>query len=145
MSDPVVKERHRAAVLLAMQDPAVKERTREAARKRWANPETREKQVAKRRSAEFKDRIGPKVRATFKAQLAAMTQEELEAFKRDRAALAAREFLVIPPDGESFVIKNLKAFCAQRGINEGCAHAVMRGKLRRTKGYAFQRINRAKS
>lgn len=60
--------------------------------------------------------------------------------KGDRNLLA-KSYLVQCPDGSQVVVKGLRAFCRERGLDHGTMFAVLSGKQSHHKGYVPRRFN----
>lgn len=140
MADPAVKERHAAATKEAMRDPDVKRRTSEAARKRWADPEYRAKMAAMRSDPAYKKRVVETSKVGRVVAAALMDAEEQSRRRAAKGKASSGSYAATSPAGDSCTIHNLKGFCRENGIPYDSAIGVVTGRMKRARGWKFERI-----
>lgn len=79
---------------------------------------------------------------TRRANIAYLTGRTLSAETRAKLAISKSkiEWLVIKPNGETLVVKNLKQFCRDNGLHSGHMFQVSKGKRPHHKGWKCQKI-----
>ena len=71
------------------------------------------------------------------------SQEHIRKRQEKAAHTRAKEFLVIPPDGDPYIYKGKRNFCREMGWEthkEVRINEVIRGKKKSYKGYRFEKI-----
>lgn len=80
---------------------------------------------------------GRKIKSEFTRQMNLNRSDE---YNKMIAQKNAKKFIVIDPNGNEYIIVNLKNFCEQHKLNNGCMCSVSKGKLRQYKGWKCREI-----
>lgn len=132
MADPEVKARHRAATRAAMARPEVREKCRQAILRRNADPIKKAALIASQSTPDARRKKVSNIRKALQALPPKV--------RKDRAIhAAAKPYRVFYPDGRIETIVNLKLFCETHKISCNSAREVLRGTVRMTQGYRFEK------
>lgn len=132
MNDPAVKATHAAATKAAVRDPGVRRRTAEAAQKRWADPAYRTKLAEIRGAEGYEEKRKAAIREGLRVRRESLGIVAVPRLKR--------AYRVTAPDGSRFVVPTLNQFCSEIGIPYPSALAVLNGRMKSARGYAFEKI-----
>ena len=132
-------------------DPVVRARLIEQSREYWSRPDSREKMRAQKQQ----HATNPETRAKMAAaqrEIAKRPGVRERMSERSRAVMASPErraraadvastqtYILTDPNGATYEIRNLKAFCEAHGLVCRCLHYVMQGVRATHKGWRCQR------